>query len=517
MKRYRMVSLLGGLALLGLGGLLPLLFPAQQEWADLVLLGGALLLLVALYTYAATIRRALSRRSTRYGLQATLIVLLVFGILVLVEAISVGHSFRLDLSEGRRHSLSEQTQKVLTNLPVEVQVTAFYRTDQPERREARDLFRLYAALSPRFRYELADPDRNPGLVKRYEIAAYGTTVLATREKEERIYEADEERLTNALLRVTRKGKAVVYFLKGHGEAGFKDFSPAGLSGIRLEIEKANYEARELLLLRERKVPDDAAVLIVAGPRVDPVEAEIASFREYVERGGRVLFLVDPFTAPGLVRFLEGYGIRVGNNVILDRMSRVFGADPLLPVISTYHPHPITRNFALATLFPYCRSVEAVEKPPSGVALQKLAESGAFPGSWAETDRAGLERGESTFDEGRDLKGPVGIGLAATLPPAKGDLPDASPPRGKGRLVVYGTSAFIRNNFLGFAGNKDLFLNTLGWLAGEEDLIVIRPREAKMAPLVLTAAQGRVVFWLPVVASPLAIVAVGAIVLLRRRR
>ncbi len=451
-------------------------------------------------------------RSTRYGLQAALIVLLVLGILVLVEAISVGHNLRLDLSEGRRHTLSEQTRRVLAKLTEEVQATAFYRTDQPERREARDLFRLYRALSPRFRYELVDPDRNPGLVKRDDITTYGTTLLATKEKEERIYEADEARLTNALLRVTRTGKPVVYLLKGHGEADFKDFSPAGFGSIRLEMEKANYEVRELLLLRERNVPDDAAVLILAGPRTEPAEVEHASLRGYIGSGGKVLFLLDPFTVPGLARFLERYGIRIGNDVILDRMSRVFGADPLLPVISTYHQHPITRNFALATLFPYARSVEVVEKPPSGAALQKLAESGAFPGSWAETDRAGLERGQSTFDEGKDRKGPVGIGVAATVEPEVG-----MGPRRKARLVVYGSSAFVRNNFLSFPGNKDLFLNTLNWLAGEEDMIAIRPKEAKITPLVLTATQGRIVFWLPVVVSPLGIMVVGAVVLLKRRR
>ena len=79
MRRHRMVLLLAGLAFLGIGGLASLVFPAEQDWVGLVLLAGGLLVLVALYTYAAAIRRALSRRSTRYGFRTALVVLVEIG------------------------------------------------------------------------------------------------------------------------------------------------------------------------------------------------------------------------------------------------------------------------------------------------------------------------------------------------------------------------------------------------------------------------------------------------------
>ncbi|MEA3509654.1 MAG: hypothetical protein U9R33_04210, partial [candidate division NC10 bacterium] len=88
---------------------------------------------------------------------------------------------------------------------------------------------------------------------------------------------------------------------------------------------------------------------------------------------------------------------------------------------------------------------------------------------------------------------------------------------KGRVVVYGTSAFIKNTYLNLSGNRDLVLNSLSWLAEEEELIAIRPRQAKFTPLVLTASQGRLAFWLTIIFPPVAIIAIGVAVAVRRRR
>src|SRR5574337_828136 len=97
-------------------------------------------------------------------------------------------------------------------------------------------------------------------------------------------------------------------------------------------------------------------------------------------------------------------------------------------------------------------------------------------------------------------------------------PDEIPNRtGPARLVVYGNSGFAGNNFLHFSGNRDLFLNSLSWLAEEEALISIRPQEAKTTPIILSAAQGRMVFWMLVVVMPGLFLISGTSVVLGRRR
>jgi ABC-type uncharacterized transport system involved in gliding motility auxiliary subunit len=410
-----------------------------------------------------------------------------------------------------------------------VQVTTFYRLDQPDRRAAEDLLRQYADLSTKFRFQVVDPDRNPGLAKRYGITTYGTTVLETKDKEEKITEVDEEHLTNGLVKLLREGKRTIYFLKGHGESELDDGSRNGYRQAKEALEKANYQVKELLLLRETRVPEGAAVLVISGPKRDLVESELKAVQAFVEQGGKLLVQLDPFSAPSLKEFLGRYGIMVGNDVIVDQYSRVLGGDYLMPVVSKYYSHPITRDFTLASLFPYARSVDAVEKSPQGVTVQKLGETG--PGSWAETDRGELNRGRLTFDKGKDRQGPVPVGVVATIDVKKAtetsteekkktekekeaEKQSATKPA---RLVVYGNSVFASNNFLSFSGNRDLFLNSISWLAEEEDQISIRPREAKSTPIFLTAMQGRLAFWLPVVVLPALLLISGTSVVLRRRR
>jgi len=531
----RVAAPLGGL-LLVLGAIVYAIRPDLKAWSGGALLVGAGMLLVSLYQSFDRMKAWIERRSTKAGLNVALMTVLVLGIVALVEAISARHNLRLDLTEGKRYTLSDQTKKVVKGLAKEVQVTAFYRLDQPDRRLAEDLLRQYADLSPKFRYELVDPDRNPGRAKRYGITTYGTTVLETKDKEEKIPEVDEEHLTNGLIKVLREGKRVIYFLRGHGESELDDAARTGYRQAKDALEKANYQVKELLLLREPKVPVDAVVVVISGPKRDLIDPELKALKEFIDGGGKLLVQIDPFAAPGLAQFLRQYGIVVGDDVIVDQFSRVLGGDYLMPVVSKYYSHPITRDFTLASLFPFARSVDVAQNPPEGITVQKLGETGS--GSWAETDRGELTRGRLTFDRGKDRQGPISVGAVATVQvtpatgaatetakaasrpatgPAPGERNDPAKPAKSGRLVVYGNSAFASNNFLNFSGNRDLFLNSISWLAEEEDQIAIRPREAKSTPIFLTATQGRVAFWLPVVVVPTALLISGASVVLRRKR
>ncbi len=525
-----------GFLILTVGGITYNIRPDLKAWIGGILVVGAALVLFSVYRSFNVIKAWLERRSTKAGLSVALMTLLLLGIIGFVEVISAKHNTRIDLTEGKRYTLSDQTKKVVRGLAKEVQATAFYRADQPDRRPAEDLLRQYADLSPKFHYEMVDPDRNPGRAKRYGITTYGTTILETKEKEEKITEVDEEHLTNGLVKLLREGKRTIYFLKGHGESELDDGSRNGYRQAKEALEKANYQVKELLLLREPQVPVDASVLVISGPKRDLIETELKALKGFVERGGKLLVQLDPFSAPSLKKFLGQYGIAVGDDVIVDQFSRVLGGDYLMPVISKYYSHPITRDFSLASLFPFARSIDVTEKPPQGVSAQKLGETGS--GSWAETDKGELDRGQLTFDKGKDRQGPVPVGVVATIEAKKetetatekGKEPtqavtskekDGKEAKGghagAGRLVVYGNSGFASNNFLNFSGNRDLYLNSISWLAEEEDQISIRPREAKSTPIFLTALQGRLAFWLPVVIIPALLLVSGTSVVLRRRR
>ncbi len=313
-----------GLLLIVSGGIAYNIRPDLKAWIGGIPLLGAVLVLVSLYRSFGDIKAWLNRRSTMAGLNVALMTILLLGIISLVEAISAKHNTRLDLTEGKRYTLSDQTKKLVRGLAKEVQVTAFYRLDQPDRRAAEDLLRQYADLSAKFRFEMVDPDRNPGRAKRYGITTYGTTVLETKDKEEKITEVDEEHLTNGLVKLLREGKRTIYFLKGHGESELDDASRNGYRQAKEALEKGNYQVKELLLFRETQVPEDAAVLVISGPKRDLVESELKALQAFVEQGGKLLVQLDPFSAPSLKEFLGRYGIMVGDDVIVDQYSRVLG-------------------------------------------------------------------------------------------------------------------------------------------------------------------------------------------------
>jgi gliding motility-associatede transport system auxiliary component len=457
-------------------------------------------------------------RNLRFGTNLAIAAIVVLVIITLVEAISLRHSHRFDLTANKRYSLSPQSQQLLTGLPQPVKATAFYQDMQREREAAKDLLDQYAYYGKQFTYEFIDPDRNPGLAKHYGITSYGTIVLESGAKDEKVLVADEENLTNGLLKVMREGKKVVYFLEGHGEHSINNTERDGYAESKRAIESQNYLVKSLNLLTEGKIPDDASILIVAGPRKDLLEPEFAELTRFIERGGKVMFLVDPEGPPGLPKFLGDYGIQVVEGVVVDLVSRLFGGDFLMPVITTYEQHPITKNFEVASFLPMALSVKTTDKMPEGVSAQVLAKTS--PNSWLKRDLEELKtelrsEGRPLLNERLDEKGPVPVAVVATVTLRRDGSPDKEPK--KARIVVVGDSDFASNNYLNLSGNRDLFLNTVSWLAEEENLIAIRPKESGSFFTPVTANQERLVFWLSMIVLPAVVVGSGVATYIWRRQ
>jgi ABC-type uncharacterized transport system involved in gliding motility auxiliary subunit len=507
------------------------MIPAVQRhtWVGWII--GFLCLVAYVVGSFNTILDYFKRRSARHGASALVMILLVLGILVFVEAISARHSVRLDLTASKTFTLSEQTSRILKNLEKPVRVTAFYQEGSPEAEEARVLLGQYDYASRKFSFTFVDPDRFPGKARRYNITAYGTLVLETDTREEKITQATEQELTNALLRVTRKAEKVIYFMSGHDERSTEDYGKDGYSSIKKAIEDQNYVVRELLLMRAEQVPADASVLIIAGAKKTLFPEEISTLKRCIDQGGHLLILIDPETNTGLSELLKSHGIEVSEDVIVDKLSRLFGADYLTPIVSQYAGyHPITENFNTASFFPHARSIRVGKDVPLYVQNTELAKTG--PNSWAETDLIMLREGKASFDSQKDTMGPIPVAIVSTIQHQteeardsqieetvgyKAEEPDEkrSAPR-PARIVVFGDSDFVGNSYLNLSGNRDLFMNALSWLAEEEDLIAIRPKKRESQPVVLSYTEGRIIFWTSVVLLPAAVLIFGIIVLRLRR-
>ena len=297
----------------------------------------------------------------------------------------------------------------------------------------------------------------------------------------------------------------------------KDSARSG-PGSRIKITKL----KPLTLIQLDKVPEDAAAIVIAGPRNELLDSETKAIDTYLRHGGKVMFLLDPQSARGLVDFLKNFNVSLGNDIIVDEESRAYGFDPAVPLIQRYTQHPIIKDFTAFSIFPLARSISVSGEKKEDVSVVPLALTGEH--AWSETNLKKLaETGAAEYDPDQDSRGNIPVAVVGTVKMEKKVDKNGNPvPPGstreepKGKFIVFGDSDFAANGYIDLVGNSDLFLSSLSWLAEEADLVAIRPRETQNQPLMLTAMQGRLILWLPAVVMPLAVLIIGVLVVASRR-
>jgi ABC-type uncharacterized transport system involved in gliding motility auxiliary subunit len=465
-----------------------------------------------------------------YGSSAVLSSLFFLGILALLALIAERHPWRVDMTESGAFTLSDQTRNILNSLEQPIDIKAFYATASPEQTKAKDVLETYRYTSHKVMYEFVDPDRQPEIARRFEVRSYGTLVLEGFGKKQTIQNADEESITNAILKLSRNEQKSIYFLVGHGERSVEKADKEGYSAVRQALEKENFAVADLNLLQQAQVPDNAAVVIVAGPEKPLFPQEITSLKSYLDRDGRLMVLLDPFRDGGLREFLKSYGVEASDDIVIDKLSRVFGGSYLMPVVMQYGHHQITENFDLATFYPEARSVTPAKEPPEGVQLETLASTSE--NAWAERNLDELKSGEASFDEKEDTLGPIPLIVLAEI-----DLKQTKPAQATGSpgkqekepaededvksptpalLLVVGDSDFASNTYFGLSGNGDLLLNMVNFLAQEQNLVTIKPRGKSQQPMLMTQSQAWMVFLVVMVLVPLMVLFSGLAVYRVRR-
>jgi ABC-type uncharacterized transport system involved in gliding motility auxiliary subunit len=463
------------------------------------------------------------RRQARYGTVSLIAILVGIGIFAAVNYLGVRQTKRWDLTENQAYSLSEQSKKILQQLDEPVQVTVYDQETGFQR--FRERLDTYQYESDKVKTEYVDVDRNPGRAKQAEITQYGTIIATYKGREQRLTNVDEQDVTNALIKLVAGKEKKIYFTQGHGEHDSSSSDRLrGYNAISQALTRDNFTVAALPLIQQKDVPDDATVVVIAGPSTDFLQPEIDALKRYIATGGKVLALVDPPQEgspdlPLLLGLLKEWSIEFGNDVVVDGsgIGQLFGGDASVPVVVSYPMHPITQGFQVMTAFPYARSTKPVEggtKSP-----QPLLETSQ--NSWAETDLKGVSAGKVAFNDGADRRGPISLGMAVSAPatetpaPASGNAsPDA--PKPESRLVAIGDSDFAANNALGIQGNQDLFLNTVNWLAQQENLIAIRPKDPTDRRLTLTADQQQRIFLFSIFVLPALVFAGGVYTWWKRR-
>ena len=450
-------------------------------------------------------------RQTKYAAYATTYILIIIAVIAVANFLAQRYNKSYDATTNKRFSLSDQTQKIVKDLKQDARITYYDETSHFQ--TGKDLLERYANLSPKVHVDYVDPFKKPQLARQAGIKTAGTAVVEVGAKHEEAKSMTEEGVTGALIRDLKGGTRTVCVVSGSGEHQIDDSERNGYSRLKELLAKDTYDTKSINLLQKAEVPSDCTALLMGGPTSDLPDPEVNAIKTYVENGGRAMFLLDPPLKIGkrditdntaLTNLLASWGVTVNKDLILDPnpIGQLAGLGPEIPLVTSYDSHPIVNEMkGTATGFPIARSLDI--KNGDKTTVQKLF--GSSDSSFATSN---LSSAEIRIDPNKDKKGPLTMAAAGTYNTGK--------PNSQGRFIVVGNSGWSSNGFINFNGNRDLMLNAMNWLASDEDLISIRPKEPEDRRINLTRAQFA---WLRLVSQfglP-AIVVIGGVMVWWRRR
>ena len=414
-------------------------------------------------------------------------------------------------------------------------------------RETVELYELVARQNPRITVEFYDPMLNPAQARLFGVQFAGTALLESEGRKLQVSSDSETDIANGILRVSQGAKQRACFLDGHGEpdpfsmeshdhlegapghthglgAQYVLHERHGMAKARHSLEAMNYDVEKVLLVRGGDALSRCSLLVVAGPKAALLPPEVAAVRAYLAAGGNAFFMLDPFVRTGLEPVVREYGVVLDDTIVIDEASH-FWADVSSPAVTSYNHHLVTVDLPL-TFFPGVRSLSPTPGRVPGTTVVPILNSST--NSWAQTRPDRVE-----FRKGRDVPGPNTLMVMATRRPvalgdaaairfgprgARAAVPPAVALRvtGRSRIAVVGDSDFATNSFFHIMGNGRLFLNTVNYLAAEENLIGIAPRTYDLPRINLTNRQMKGTFFLSVILVPALLAVVGTAVSWRQR-
>ena len=470
----------------------------------------------------------------KYGGYATLMVAIVVALMLGVNLLVDQVQFKADLTREKLYSLSDQTENMLEKLEQDVEIFPLYEIGGGNS-IVREILSKYERFSKRLKIEYIDPYRTPGFAQRYEkdgeIPGKDYIVVASGDRSTSIspfslvnyastgnpddpYETQaqslkvEQMITGAILNVTLDRNPVIYELQGHDEGVFP-------YEHQQQLEKENYDVKDLNLMTVEKVPEDADILLVLAPKIDLTDREVEILREFLfERRGSALFIYNIFESgqrelPNFDSLLKSYGIAVDPVLIYERDPNLhFPQIPiaLFPELSTHDITYTMRTNDMYLFMPYAQPIIELETKKRTIEIEGLLTTSES--AWGKVD---LES-DSEEQTLKDKNGPFNLAVAIL---DKGERQEED-----SRAVVIGNAFFLYPDRVGLPfsgpGNTNLLPNSMNWLLGKEELISIRPKSLLTLPLRMTQFQFYLFAGLTVVLIPLLILGSGLFIWLKRR-
>ena len=482
-------------------------------------------------------------RSLNLVLQAVLFLTLFGGLNYLAR----NYAWRFDLTQHRRHSLSAETKSYLRNLSLPVRIVATF-TEDAENPEVAQAWRDLSGLLREYVY--ATEGRAARITVSYldvyqqrrEAEQFGVeqpnVILLTCGDKRRVVTLDElyrveamekkaflgeQTMTAAILDVSNPARKKIYFLAGHGTLRPDDVDPArGLSALNDQLKLRNFDVELLDLGTARRIPEDAALVVVAAPQVRYDASEQELLRQYLAtRAGRVILMLAPSVVHGLDDLLYDWGVLVDDVAIYDTNPESFSDNGDF-ILRNFAPHPITQtllDYRMTLRTGLCRSVRPDPGRATGNGLVVTTLAATYPTAWGEV--AYNLRQQPVFDPGIDLRGlpnmapanRLGVIVASERVQVRDNLPFSVR---TGRLVAIGTDSLVVNQRLATEGNLTFFLNAVNWAVARDTQLNVPARPIERFQLTLNQRELTRLRYSLMVVLPAAAALLGLLVYWSRR-
>lgn len=521
---YPYLLLLIGLVFVVISGLYYLNYPSQQSVSLSLLGSGIVLSIVAFICRPALLKEIFANKKTFLWANDVILILVIVAIGVLVSHIAFRHNFRYDFTRNKIFSLSELTIKTVRELDKEVKITAFFPKGSNEEGIMLDLFKEYKRHNDKLVWTMIDPMVDPVTAQRMNITVMGTVVVECGKNEQKVLPEDlffipnnamsindtpkftgEQALTSAIANVLSNQKRVVSFITGHEEASISGRQSRDLAALSNLLNNENFEVVENSLITG-DIDERANVTMVVGPKKDFLESEIEKLKNYVEnKKGHIIFAFDPNPdLKNLYDFIfKEYGVTVNHDIVVDPRGVSQNYWTVAPELAEHEiTAPIISKKLIGLMFHVC-SINAEKRTD----LKQTELFGTIRGAWAKRNLSEDRQLVVAFEKEYDAEGPFCIGIIGE----RTDVASGS------KAIIIGDADMFGNTYLQVSGNRDLVINSINWLAGNNKMLSIRPRILELPKILFNEGDSTKIFTLCVFGAPCLILLLGLIVFLYRRR
>lgn len=455
---------------------------------------------------------------------AAIFIVIVVVINMIVGAIPSKYS-QLDVSSSKLYTIGDETKKVLKALDKDVTIYQIAQSGS-EDDTISNLLKRYKDESKHIKVEVKDPVVNPKFASEYttdDLAAnslivvcgdrnkvisyndmYSTSVDYNTWQQTTTGFDGEGQITSAIGYVTSEDLPIMYTLSGHGE---KDLD----SSFKEDIQKANIDIKELNLLTEGKVPDDADCLMIVSPASDISEEEKTEILDYLEAGGKAMIFSD-YTQDDLPNFdavLASYGVKRAEGIVFEGDSQHYGMQMpyyLVPTVNSTDASSEAASAGSYVLAPYAQGIQKTDDVRDTVTIDSILTTSDQAYSKTNMQNSQIEK------EDDDVNGPFDLGVAITE-----KLDDDK----ETQIVYYSTANLMESqvNQMVSGGNEKLLLESLSWMTSTDESSSVSISSKSLQSTSLTVTDYDAAFWkiCTIGLIPGVFLVAGFLIWLRRRK